>query len=198
MKCTSCSDDAVYECGTCGKPLCAKHARFRTVCANCVNSERLVYGIRKMGSASEKETVRELVKRFWGEDQQLTFGRVFEVSKLPAYVAKVKNKVAGFVASASLGDAVIIVALGVAPEYQSCGIGGELVERVECEARRMGKRKLLVSTSNDDLPALAFYQCRGFQIFSVKTNVIAKKHGKILVGIGGLPIRDELRMRKIL
>jgi len=68
----------------------------------------------------------------------------------------------------------------------------------EKEAENMQKKKLLVSTSNDDLPALAFYQSRGFQIYEVKPNVIAEKHGRILEGIGGLPARDELRLRKIL
>ena len=63
---------------------------------------------------------------------------------------------------------------------------------MEAEAKRMGKQKLLVSTSNDDLPALAFYQSLGFQIYEVKPNVIAEKHGKIMRGIGGLPVRDEM------
>jgi hypothetical protein len=30
----------------------------------------------------------------------------------------------------------------------------------------------------------------------VKPGIIAEKHGRILKGIGGLPIRDELRLRK--
>jgi ribosomal protein S18 acetylase RimI-like enzyme len=55
---------------------------------------------------------------------------------------------------------------------------------------------LLVSTSNDDLPALALYQSLGFQIYEAKPNVIGEKHHKIMKGIGGLPIRDELRLQK--
>ena len=60
----------------------------------------------------------------------------------------------------------------------------------------MKKKRLFVSTSNDDLPALAFYQTNGFQIYEVKPNVIAMKHGKIISGIAGLPVRDELRLQK--
>jgi hypothetical protein len=48
------------------------------------------------------------------------------------------------------------------------------------------------------LPALGFYQSLGFQIFNVKPDAIAKKHGQILKGLGGLPIRDELRLQKTL
>jgi ribosomal protein S18 acetylase RimI-like enzyme len=73
-----------------------------------------------------------------------------------------------------------------------------LIEKVEGEAKRLRKRKVLVSTSNDDLPALVFYQSLGFQIYEVKPDVVAQKHGAVLPGIGGLPVRDELRLQKAL
>jgi hypothetical protein len=71
-----------------------------------------------------------------------------------------------------------------------------LIKKTEYDAVRRKKKKLLVSTSNDDLPALVFYQALGFQLYEVKPNVIAEKHGKTLPGIGNLPIRDELRFQK--
>jgi len=67
---------------------------------------------------------------------------------------------------------------------------------VEEKARQLSKRRLLVSTSNDDLPALAFYQKLSSQIFEVKPNAIAEKHGQLLAGIGGILIRDEIRLQK--
>jgi len=88
------------------------------------------------------------------------------------------------------------VALGVMPSYQNSGVGKSLIEKVEDEAKRLRKKTLLVSTSNDDLPALAFYQLLGFQIFEVKPNVIAEKHGALLKGLGNLLLRDEIRLRK--
>jgi ribosomal protein S18 acetylase RimI-like enzyme len=95
-----------------------------------------------------------------------------------------------------LNDAMLIVALSELPKYQGLGIGTSLIKRIEAEARKQKKKRLLVSTSNDDLPALAFYQSLGFQIFEVEPDIIAEKHGKVLKGIGGLPVRDEIRLRK--
>jgi ribosomal protein S18 acetylase RimI-like enzyme len=138
------------------------------------------------------------VRRFWGDEKQLTFDREFLVTTLPAFSAKVGNDIIGFISFSEINDVILIVALGVLPKYQNAGVGKSLIGEVEAEARRLGKKKLLVSTSNDDLPALAFYQSLGFQIFEVKNNVIANKHGKILKGVCGLPIRDELRLQKIL
>jgi len=102
------------------------------------------------------------------------------------------------VEEAEVDDAIVIVALGILPKYQNAGVGKSLIEKVEAEAKTLGKKKLLVSTSNDDLPALAFYQSLGFQIYEVKPNVIPEKHGMVLKRIGGLPVRDELRLQKLL
>lgn len=195
MRCEYCEKDAVYRCIVCGKLLCTEHVKLGTVCPPLVKKAKLAYTVRKATTEEEKSSIRKLVRRFWGEQEQLTFDRKFVVAELPAYVAKVNNRIIGFVSIAETGDAVIVVALGVLPRYQGFGVGRRLIEKVESEAKRLRKRKVLVSTSNDDLPALAFYQSLGFQVFEVKPNVIAEKHGTVLQGIGGLPIRDELRLQ---
>lgn len=198
MDCNYCGKNAAFKCSVCGKLLCTEHVKLRTVCASCIKSVQARNSIRRILSCKERQKIREFVKLFWGEEEQLTFGRKFKVAELPAYVAKTEKVPVGFLSFAQADQALIIVALGIMPEHQSFGIGTKLVKKVEAEAKRLGKKKLLVSTSNDDLPALGFYQSIGFQIFQVKPNVIGEKHGEIKKGIGGLPVRDELRLRKIL
>lgn len=198
MNCEYCGKDAVYRCSVCGRLACGEHVKLRTVCPSCIRKTTFEHTIDKATSDKERKTIREFVQRFWGEQEQMTFNRKFTVGKLSAYAAKSGNNIIGFVSYAELTDAILIVALGILPQYQNTGIGRSLVEKIEAEARGLRKKKLLVSTSNDDLPALAFYQSLGFQIYEVKPNVIAEKHGEILKGVGGLPVRDELRLRKIL
>jgi ribosomal protein S18 acetylase RimI-like enzyme len=198
MSCESCGKDAVYRCSACGRLVCGDHAKLRITCASCIKKTTLNCTIDKVTLDKEKQKIREFVKRFWKEEEQLTFNRKFIVAELPAYLAKSGSDVIGFVSFAELRDAIIIVALGILPKYQNARVGKSLIEKVETEAKRLGKKKLLVSTSNDDLPALAFYQSLGFQIYEVKPNVIAEKHGMVLKGIGGLPIRDEIRLQKLL
>lgn len=136
------------------------------------------------------------MEKFWGEDEQLTHDRTFSVPNLSGYIAKTKEALIGFVSTGEIDDEILIVALGVLPEYQSLGVGKALVKKVEDAAFRMKKKRLFVSTSNDDLPALGFYQSIGFQIYEVKPNVIAMKHRRVISGIAGLPVRDELRLQK--
>lgn len=198
MGCKQCEKDAVYRCGVCGRLLCAKHARLATVCASHLKESELEFTVHIIVSKGERSVVRKFVRRFWGEEEQLAFDRKFSVAELPAYVAKAQERVIGFASFSPSSDALVVVALGVLPRYQCCGIGSRLIRKVEAEARRLGKGRVLVSTSNDDLPALGFYQSLGFQIYEVKPNVIAEKHARILRGIGGLPVRDELRLQKML
>jgi ribosomal protein S18 acetylase RimI-like enzyme len=198
MSCEYCGKDALYSCSICGKQLCAEHLKLRTICPSSIKKTTFDYTISKVALDKERKKVRELVQRFWGEEEQLTFDRKLLVAELPTYAAKIENTIIGLISLMEADDAVIVAALGVLPQYQGSGVGRTLIEKVEAEARRIRKKRLLVSTSNDDLPALAFYQSLGFQIYEVKPNVIADKHGEILEGIGRLPVRDELRLRKVL
>ena len=198
MNCEYCGKDTIYKCGVCGEFLCGEHAKLRTVCPSCAEKTRVEYAVVKVTTDGERSKIRELVQRFWGEEEQLAFDREFMVAELPSHIAIAGNSIAGFVSFEESGNTIIIVALGILPKYQSSGIGSGLIGKVEADAKKMKKGKLLVSTSNDDLPALAFYQKLGFQVFEVKPDALAEKHGKIVKGIGGLPVRDELRLRKIL
>jgi ribosomal protein S18 acetylase RimI-like enzyme len=198
MSCKYCKKDAIYRCNICGTLTCGEHTKLQTLCPSCKKKTTLNYSINKVTLDKERKKIREFVKQFWGEKEQLTFDRKFTVAQLSAYVAKSGNDIIGFISFTKLHDAIIIVALGILPKYQNAGIGKSLVKKVETEAKKLRKKKLLVSTSNDDLPALAFYQHLGFQIYEAKPNVVAEKHGAVLKGIGGLPIRDELRLQKLL
>lgn len=191
MSCEYCEKDAVYRCSLCEKILCTEHVKLQTTCPSCVKKTTVEHTIHKVSLDDERKKIREFVKQFWGEDEQMSFDRKFIVAELSAYVAKRENDIIGFVSFTEADNAIIIVALGVLPQYQGSGVGRSLIEKVE-----IGAETLLVSTSNDDLPALAFYQSLGFQIYEVKPNVVAEKHGRIMEGIGGLPVRDELRLRK--
>jgi len=198
MSCKYCGKDVVYRCSVCGEMLCAEHVKLRTVCPSCIKKTTVEYTIHKVVLDQERKKIREFVQRFWGEEEQLTFDRKFMVAELPAFAAKLENNIIGFISFTEADDAVIIVALGMLPQYQSSGVGTSLIEKVDAEAKKLLKKRLLVSTSNDDLPALAFYQSLGFQIYEVKPNIIAEKHCEVLKGVGGLPVRDEMRLRKIL
>ena len=100
MKCYYCSRDAVFKCGLCGKFLCEKHAQLRPACPECVKKTKLEYAIGRVTSDEEGKEIGGLVRGFWGEEEQLTFDRKFKVTELPAYVARFKDSIVGFISAA--------------------------------------------------------------------------------------------------
>jgi ribosomal protein S18 acetylase RimI-like enzyme len=197
MKCKHCQNPAVYKCTVCGALLCPQHTKLQTICpTHTTKTTPINITITKATTNKEKNQIQELTKQFWGEPEQLTFNKTYTITKLPTYIAKTKQTIIGFISYTQTKNAILIVALGILPQRQNTGIGKRLIKKIETEAKHLKKKKLLVSTSNDDLPALAFYQHLGFQITQVKPNVIAEKHSSVLKGIGGLPVRDELRLQK--
>lgn len=78
------------------------------------------------------------------------------------------------------------------------GVGTALIETVKQVAGREKCRRLWLVTTNDNLPALRFYQRRGFVIAAVHLNAIEKdrrlKPEIPLTGLNGIPIRDEIEL----
>ena len=195
--CHLCNNLGEFQCIICNQPTCGNDVHVRIVCAKCIHTQTSEYKVQQ-ASCDDVEVLEELVKLFWGDPIQLMFNQTFRVAQEPAITAKKDGNIIGFISYNDFRkNAVLIMALGILPGFQGCGIGRTLVEQVENYAKSQGKQQLLVVTSNDNLPALAFYQRHGFQLFEVAPNVIAEKLGGQKPGFARIPIRDELRLRKI-
>jgi len=195
--CHLCNNLGEFQCIICNQPTCGNDVHVRIVCAKCIHTQTSEYTVQQ-ASCDDVEVLEELVKLFWGDPIQLMFNQTFRVAQEPAITAKKDGNIIGFISYNDFRkNAVLIMALGILPGFQGCGIGRTLVEQVENYAKSQGKQQLLVVTSNDNLPALAFYQRHGFQLFEVAPNVIAEKLGGQKPGFARIPIRDELRLRKI-
>jgi GNAT superfamily N-acetyltransferase len=102
----------------------------------------------------------------------------------------------GALAYRLFGDALHIAALATDPMWQRSGVGGYLVAEAELLARRLNLNRLVVSTTNDNLPALYFYQRRGYRLTElVPDSVIIHTHQQV-AGFAGIPTRDEIRLEK--
>lgn len=194
--CSMCQNQAEYTCSKCSEYICANDARIHVICTSCLSPRQCKFKLHQ-AFCEDVEHLEELVIGFWGDRVQRMFEQDFTVSEYPAIVAESNNEINGFIFYTPFrDDAVLILALGVLPQYQGCGIGKALVVQVEKYTREQGRKQLYVVTTNDNLPALAFYQRLGFQLFEVIPDVVAEKLGGIQLGISNIPIRDELRLSK--
>jgi GNAT superfamily N-acetyltransferase len=82
--------------------------------------------------------------------------------------------------------------------WQRSGVGGHLVAEAELLARRLNLSKVVVATTNDNLPALYFYQRRGYRLTDLVPNSVVAHTRQVVAGFAGIPVRDEIRLQKTL
>jgi N-acetylglutamate synthase-like GNAT family acetyltransferase len=82
---------------------------------------------------------------------------------------------------------------------EKIGIGSGLIAAVKSEAHRAGCCRLWLITTNDNLPALGFYQKRGFHLVAVYMNALEFSRSLNptipFVGLGSIPLNDEIELR---
>ncbi len=142
----------------------------------------------------DREQVRRFLIERWGSARVVSRGKIYHADALPGFVAMQEDRIVGLVTHRIDGDECELVTLDSAME--GIGIGSALIEAVKNAARQAGCRRLWLITTNDNLPALRFYQKRGFVLAALHRNAIEDsrrlKPGIPLAGVDGIPIRDEI------
>ena len=109
------------------------------------------------------------------------------------------GEIGGALAYRLIDGGLHVVALATDPMWQRSGVGGYLMAEVELMARRLRLPRVIASATNDNLPALYFYQRRGYYVTEWIPGGVAKHaRGASLVGFSGIPIRDEVRLEKMI
>lgn len=193
MQCAICGADAWYVCGRSGRPVCLQHSRIEVV-------SRLSFGSSEGLSVSEAspadyERIGQVAEYFWNGTRVARFDKEYDILGLPAYVVSANGHPAGALSYALEPESLVIVMLDVLPGHQGLGAGTMLLGAAKEKASAEKRSSVLVATSNDDLPAIYFYQKNGFQIYEVKSGQIAEHHSELQVGFAGIPVRDEIRLR---
>jgi GNAT superfamily N-acetyltransferase len=188
----------VLRCGRCGRFIDWEESRLQVAC-NCRPRIDLPPVFVREATAADAQATLELFKRDFRRTTVLAFGEMMNLGELPAVVAEMKYEVAGALAYRQLPDALQIVALATDPMWQRTGVGGYLVAEVELMARRQRLARVIFCASNDNLPALYFYQRRGYRITEVVPGALLP-HIKpaFACGFAGIPVRDEIRLEKTL
>jgi len=123
-------------------------------------------------------------------------GQLHDASELPAFIAWRGSERVGLSTYRLEGEACELVSLDSL--YPNQGIGTALTVAVADAARRAGCRRLWLITTNDNLPALRFYQRRGFVLAALHVDAVAAsrrlKPTIPLLGWAGIPIRDEIEL----
>jgi len=136
----------------------------------------------------------------WGSTITISRGHIHNTDKLPGFVAVLDGRFVGLITFNIYKQECEIVTLNSVVEKR--GIGTALINEVKRMAILKGCGRLWLVTSNDNLRAVQFYQKLGFRLVKIYRNAIEKsrqlKPEIPLIGIDGIPIRDEIELEFIL
>lgn len=186
---------AVLRCSRCGKFVDWEDAQVQVICT-CRPHLDLPPVLVREATETDRAAARELFARDFGRTKIVAFGEVMDIDQMPALVAVMHADPSGALAYRIHGDALHIVALATDPMWQRSGVGGHLVAEAELYARRLKLARLVVATTNDNLPALYFYQRRGYRLTDLVPNSITTHTRQEVPGFAGIPVRDEVRLEK--
>jgi GNAT superfamily N-acetyltransferase len=131
----------------------------------------------------------------WGTRQIVVHGQIFDAGALPALIAGEGQGLATFALEEQGIFAELITLDALTPRS---GIGTALIEALVQLLQDKGFKALRVTTTNDNLAALRFYQRRGFRLVSARPGAVDEarkiKPSIPFLGMDGIPLRDEIEL----
>jgi isopentenyldiphosphate isomerase/N-acetylglutamate synthase-like GNAT family acetyltransferase len=146
--------------------------------------------------ASDRIWVESFVKSRWGTEIVVAKGRVIRPAELDGFAAfKGKDPIGLLTYQIEGLDCEIVT---IDSTVEGAGIGSALIEAVKKKAKAKGCKRLRLTTTNDNLGALRFYQKRDFRLIALYPNALeASRKLKPQISMkaaNAIPIRDELEL----
>ena len=139
-----------------------------------------------------------LVAELWGSEIVAVHGTCLRPAELGGFIAERSRRVAGLLTYQLVGNMLEIVTLNAID--RRAGIGTMLIEAAAAKARRFGCREIRLTTTNDNIDALRFYQRRGFRLAELRPGAVdqARQHKPEIPPVGDydIPLRDEIDLMR--
>lgn len=187
---------AVLRCGRCGRIADWTEARVQIVCG-CRARLELPPPLVREAAPVDRACALDIFTREFGGRQLVADGQPVSLEHTDLLIAETEGGVAGALAWRRVSGALHIVALATDPMWQRSGVGGYLLAEAELLARRLSLPLVRVTISNDNIPALYFYQRRGYRLSAVLPDSLSSQPAnRGLVGFANIPIADEVQLAK--
>jgi GNAT superfamily N-acetyltransferase len=144
----------------------------------------------------DRPAVAQFIERHWSSKMVMSRGKCYYPHEHDGVIEWREGGIVGLLTWVREGDDIQLLTLNSVLEGQ--GIGSALMLMAIDEARHHQARKLWLTTTNDNLRAIGFYQRLGFRMTAVNVGAVdeARKIKPQIAEIGhdGIPIHDEIVM----
>ncbi|WP_304457852.1 GNAT family N-acetyltransferase [Alicyclobacillus sendaiensis] len=148
---------------------------------------------------ADRQWLLDLWNREWGGETMVSRGRVYRLEDVEAVIAVQGGAYVGAATFVVLDEECELLSLN--SQVEGIGVGTRLLQAVEDAAKQAGVSRVTLITSNDNLKAMRFYQRRGYRFHAVHVGAIdeARKRKPSIphLGLDGIPLHDEIEMRKV-
>jgi GNAT superfamily N-acetyltransferase len=145
-------------------------------------------------SEGDRPLLAWLVAELWGSEVVAVHGDLLRPGELPGFIAERARRVAGLLTYQLVGDTLEIVTLNAID--RRAGIGTLLIEAAVEAARHFRCRDIRLTTTNDNVDALRFYQRRGFRLAELRPGAVDRSRQEKpqipRAGEYGIPLHDEI------
>jgi len=153
--------------------------------------------VRAVGEA-DRPMIAWLMMELWGSALQYVHQTVYRPAELPGLIAERDSRVVGLLTFHEDGSVLEVVTLN-ALERRS-GVGTLLMDAAVAEARQRHCQEIRLTTTNDNLDAIRFYQRRGLRLVALRPGAVdrarAEKPEIPRIGDYGIPLRDEVDLAR--
>ena len=150
--------------------------------------------LKQMHGGSHAGGIDEL----WGSEIVAVHGSSLRPAELGGFIAERSRRVVGLLTYQLVDTTLEIVTLNAID--RRAGIGTMLIEAAVDKARRFGCREIRLTTTNDNVDALRFYQRRGFRMAELRPGAVDQSRQRKpqipRVGDYGIPLHDEIDLTR--
>ena len=155
--------------------------------------------IKKIDQRNRKQ-IDAFIIRQWYTRQMVVRGESIDLGFADGFYACDGDEIIGLITYRLLEKEMEILSLDSLQGHQ--GIGTALLDKVIGTAKEIGDERIKLITTNDNLPALRFYQKRGFDLVHIYRNALdrARKIKPEIprIGMDGIPLKHEIELELLL
>jgi ribosomal protein S18 acetylase RimI-like enzyme len=143
---------------------------------------------------NDRDDVSRFIEQHWGSTKVMSCGKAYYPHELDGFIDRRDGEIAGLLTMRIDGSEMEVLTLNSTLEGQR--IGSTLMIRVIEEGRRREIDRIWLTTTNDNLRSIGFYQRLGFRMVAVHVGAVdqARKIKPQIPELGrnGIPIHDEV------